>query len=412
MQFSPLNLILCSSLVVVVGVAFPFWVSCLVMLSMLMFLLCNLVGDILGIIPALEHFALRQFEKNKIPDWFARAGTRMGLRERLKDQATEAGPEGSESQRTYVREFIRDLKSRPIAEETKKANEQHYEVDAQFFKLILGKHNKYSCALFPENTPRSKALDLLDDAEARMFELYAKRAQIHDGDHLRVLDLGCGWGSLTLWLAARFPQCEIVGLSNSKLQRTFILDKAKSLKLNNVDVLTGNIAKYKLPDDILLFDRVISIEMFEHMKNYQLLLRKVASFMQPKALLFVHIFAHRNHPYHFDINGKPSDWMARYFFSGGTMPSDDLLLHFQEDVSLVDRWRVNGCHYSLTLEAWLQKMDLLPDKVHNILAHSYGEENVVLWTARWRAFFFVCSELFNFREGNEWFVSHYLFKKK
>lgn len=400
------------SLSIAVFAIFPIWITFLLVAVTVFFFLCNFIGDIFGFLPMIERFGVSVFEKNKMPDWITRIGIRFGFDLQLQEDMENSGPEGSEGQREYVRAFIEDLKSRPIAEQTKAANEQHYEVDTRFFDLVLGKNKKYSCALYPKNTPVSKALDLLDDAEVRMFELYAKRAQIHDGDCLRILDLGCGWGSLTLWLAKRFPQCHIVGLSNSKLQRKYILDEAKSRKLMNVNVLTGNIAEFQLPEDTPLFDRVISIEMFEHMKNYEKLLKKVSQFMHPKALLFIHIFVNRIHPYHFVVHGKPTDWMARYFFSGGTMPSDDLLLHFQDDVSLVDRWRVNGRHYSLTLEAWLQKMDLCADEVSKVLANSYGEENVTLWTARWRGFFIVCSELFNFRKGNEWFVSHYLFKKK
>jgi cyclopropane-fatty-acyl-phospholipid synthase len=245
-----------------------------------------------------------------------------------------------------------------------------------------------------------------------MLELYAQRAQITDESVLRVMDLGCGWGSVTLWFAQRFPKCTFVGLSNSKTQREYILSTAKARGLKNVDVITGDIALLTLPETVQPFDRVISIEMMEHMKNYQKLLHKVSTFLKPNGLLFVHIFVARRVPWHFVDNNEPSDWMAKYFFTGGTMPADDTLPYFQDDLALQQRWRVNGKHYSLTLEAWLQRMDAQETKVRAVLARSYGKDNEELWWNRWRAFFFICSELFNYNDGNEWYVGHYLFQKR
>ncbi len=370
------------------------------------------------ILEPVARWGVAQFERNRVPDPLARWGTRMMLADKIREQRDEdSGPDGSEAQRDYMRAFVADLKQRAIAEQTDEANVQHYEVDTRFYNLVLGKHRKYSSALYPSaDTPVASALDLLDDAEDRMLRLYAERARITTDDAFRVMDLGCGWGSVTLWFAQRFPKCTFVGVSNSKTQRQYILAEAKKRGLDNVDVITGDITHFQLPAGVDKFDRVLSIEMMEHLKHYELLLRKISqTFLKPRGLLFVHIFVHRTHPYHFTVGGTerdphPADWMAQHFFRGGTMPADDLLLHFQEDVHLVDRWRVNGRHYSLTLEAWLQQMDLRHKEVDKIFAEVYGEENVTLWTARWRAFFFVCSELFKYNEGREWFVSHYLFQ--
>ena len=363
----------------------------------------------------IGNWVVEKFEKNQIPDFVSRFGTRMLLAKTLEYQHNLAGPEGSENQREFLRNFTADLRTRDIAEQTSSANEQHYEVDTKFYHLVLGTHHKYSSALYPTaDTDVSRALELLDEAEDRMLQLYAKRANITSESSLRVMDLGCGWGSVTLWFAARFPKSTFVGLSNSQTQREYILAEAARRGLDNVNVLTGDITLFKLPDDVEKFDRVISIEMFEHMKNYEKLLHKVSNaFLKRDGLLFVHIFVHNTHPYHFEIQeGDPSSWMAEHFFSGGTMPSEDLLLDFQKHVSLVDRWRVNGKHYSLTLEAWLQKMDKNIDRVRVLFREIYGEENVVMWIARWRAFFFVCSELFKYNDGNEWYVAHYLFQNR
>lgn len=367
------------------------------------------------LVEPVASFGIQQFEMGRFPDWLSRFGTRILLRVRLQENLEAAGgPDGTESHREYVRNFIADLKSRPIAEQTAAANEQHYEVDTRFYNLVLGKHRKYSSALYPSaDTPVSSALDLLDEAEDRMLRVYAERARITEHDEFRVMDLGCGWGSVTLWFAKRFPKCQFVGVSNSKTQREYILGEAKKRGLTNVDVITGDISELTLPDGVAKFDRVISIEMMEHMKNYEKLLGKISNnFLKPKGLLFVHIFVAKSHPYHFVTSGNAADWMAEHFFSGGTMPSDDLLLHFQRDLHLVDRWRVDGRHYSLTLEAWLQQMDKNENEVRAVLAEIYGEDQVVKWTARWRAFFFVCSELFKYDEGKEWYVSHYLFENR
>lgn len=366
------------------------------------------------------------FEENKLPDVVTRFGMRLMLQAKLDELLLLQAPKleqrnlrdsHGDSLRAYKSAFVADLKNRGIAEFTKDANEQHYEVDTRFYNLVLGTRHKYSSALYPDNTPVEKALDLLDEAEVRMLELYAERAQITNncaaGANLRLMDLGCGWGSVSLWFAERFPQClQVVGLSNSATQREYIMATAKARGLTNVNVITADITTYQLAPEIEKFDRVISIEMFEHMKNYKKLLNKVSSFLKPDGLLFVHIFVHKTTPYHFVNHGDADDWMSKYFFTGGTMPSDDLLLYFQDNFAIQNHWMVNGVHYSLTLEAWLQKMDKNMQKVAPVLADAYGADNVVLWTARWRAFFMACSETFKWGRGDEWYVAHYLFQNR
>ena len=245
-----------------------------------------------SILHPIGNFVVDKFEKNQIPDFLSRAGTRLLLAKTLEFQQNLAGPEGSEQQREFLRNFTSDLRTRDIAEQTASANEQHYEVDTKFYHLVLGTHHKYSSALYPTaDTDVSRALELLDEAEDRMLQLYAERARITSEDSFRVMDLGCGWGSVTLWFAARFPKCTFVGLSNSQTQREYILAEAARRGLDNVNVLTGDITKFKLPDGVEKFDRVISIEMFEHMKNYEKLLHKVSTaFLKSDGLLFVRTF--------------------------------------------------------------------------------------------------------------------------
>ena len=250
-----------------------------------------------SILHPIGNWVVDKFEKNQIPDFLSRSGTRLLLAKTLEYQQDLAGPEGSEQQREFLRNFTSDLRTRDIAEQTASANEQHYEVDTKFYHLVLGTHHKYSSALYPTaDTDVSRALELLDEAEDRMLQLYAERARITSEDSFRVMDLGCGWGSVTLWFAARFPKCTFVGLSNSNTQREYILAEAARRGLDNVNVLTGDITNFKLPDGVEKFDRVISIEMFEHMKNYEKLLHKVSTtFLKSDGLLFVRTFSSFTH---------------------------------------------------------------------------------------------------------------------
>jgi cyclopropane-fatty-acyl-phospholipid synthase len=340
-------------------------------------------------------------ERGFIPDRLTRAGMRALIGRRLDDEAAHDG----EARSRRFNQFLSELRASPIAVEAPAANEQHYEVPAEFFDLHLGPRLKYSCCLYPAGT------EDLGTAEDLMLEQYVERLGVDEG--MRVLDLGCGWGSVSLSLAARFKGSQFVGLSNSKGQRDFILQRARERGIDNLTILTGNIAEFQMPADVLGagFDRVISIEMFEHMKNYGLLLHKIAGWMKPEARLFVHIFVHKLLAYHFEDKNQ-SDWMTRYFFRGGTMPSENLLLHFQDDLRVVRNWWVGGQHYERTANQWLERMDAAREPIMEVFRKAYGERNARIWFQRWRMFYMAVAELFGYAGGNEWGVGHYLFEKR
>lgn len=333
-------------------------------------------------------------ERGLIPDRLARAGMRKLVAQRLVDEGIGDGEMRSER----FNRFIDELRNSPIAINTDDANEQHYEVPAEFFHGHLGSHLKYSCCLYPQGN------EALDEAERLMLELYAERAGLKDG--MRILDLGCGWGSLSLWLAQRYPNAQVVGLSNSYGQREFILGQAKARGICNLTIYTGSIVEFEMPAGEPPFDRALSIEMFEHMKNYGALLAKLRPWLKSDGRLFVHIFVHKLLAYHFEDKGS-EDWMTRYFFSGGTMPSEHLLYHFQDDFSVARHWWVSGQHYEKTANQWLEKLDKRRAELMPILQHCYGDE-AAIWFQRWRMFYMAVAELFGYNEGNEWGVGHYL----
>jgi cyclopropane-fatty-acyl-phospholipid synthase len=298
--------------------------------------------------------------------------------------------------------LIARLKQSPIAINTADANQQHYELPDAFFERVLGARLKYSSGYY--NRPGES----LDAAEENMLQLTAERAQLQDGD--RILELGCGWGSLSLWMAERFPKSRITAVSNSRSQKRFIDARSAALGLENLEVITSDINDLQFSDGTL-FDRVVSVEMFEHMRNYELLMRRISGWLKASGTLFVHIFTHKEYAYPFEVRDA-TDWMAKYFFTGGIMPSDDLLLYFQKDLALQSHWQVDGCHYSQTSEQWLQNMDVHRLEIEPIFARTYGEENVRRWWVYWRVFFMSCAELWGYAGGREWFVSHYLFSKE
>lgn len=336
-------------------------------------------------------------ERDLLPDWTIRAGIRHLLRQRLKEEAFASGADP----RRHIQEHADDLRNRPLAENTAAANEQHYEVPTEFYQMCLGPRLKYSGCLYPTGG------ETLEKAEEAMLALYVERARIRDGQE--ILELGCGWGSLTLYLAERFPSSRILAVSNSQSQRRFIEGEARLRSLENVHVVTADMNEFDASEG--RFDRVVSIEMFEHMKNYERLLAKVSRWLKPDGKLFVHIFTHRKFAYHFEQRDA-SDWMARYFFTGGQMPSHDLLSFFQKDLRLVEDWKVNGRHYQKTAEHWLENMQRHKARIMVQLADTYGADKAVKWWAYWRIFFMSCAELWGYRGGEEWLISHYLFEQK
>ena len=336
-------------------------------------------------------------ERDLLPDWLLRRAIRHLCAVRLQEE-TAGGPSAVQARFAAL---VADLKQSPVALHTADANRQHDEVPAAFFKMVLGPHLKYSSCYFPEG------VETLGDAERAMLDLTAARAQLADGQN--VLELGCGWGSLSLYMAEHFPNSSITGVSNSASQREYILEQAKLRGLGNLNIITADMNAFS-PGVTGHFDRVVSVEMFEHMRNYQVLMQRVSTWLKPDGLLFIHVFAHQTVAYPFEAKGS-GDWMAEHFFTGGIMPSAGLLPVFQRDMWLVKQWNVSGTHYQRTSEEWLLLTDQHREEILQLFAGVYGEAEALRWLVRWRVFFMACAELFGYSDGEEWLVCHYLFEK-
>ncbi|MGN6151447.1 MAG: SAM-dependent methyltransferase [Lysobacteraceae bacterium] len=334
-------------------------------------------------------------ERGLLPDALLRYGIRRQCEDRLR--AESAG--GPEAQAERFRQRIEQLRHSPVAIHTDAANAQHYELPPAFFRACLGARLKYSCAYYPRGD------ETLDQAEEAMLALYGERAQLADGQ--RILELGCGWGSLTLWMAEHYPNARITAVSNSRPQREHIEGECRRRGFRNVEVVTCDVNRLELP--AATFDRCVSIEMFEHMRNYQTLLQRIGGWLAPGGRLFVHIFVHRTLMYPFEVEGE-DNWMGRHFFTGGLMPAADTLPWFQQDLRIEERWLVDGTHYEKTANHWLQNQDARRDAVMPILREAYGEL-APLWFQRWRMFWMACAELFGYAGGSEWLVAHYRFAR-
>jgi len=339
--------------------------------------------------------AINWTEQGLVPDTLIRAGIRRLLKQRLD----EIHSDDAEAASVLTERFVAHMRHAPVALVPEKANEQHYEVPAEFFAWVLGSHRKYSSCYWPTGMAR------LDDAEAAGLAITCEHAGLRNG--MDILELGCGWGSLTLWMAAHYPNSRITGVSNSRSQRQHILAEAARRGLDNVEILTADMNVFQTDRR---FDRVVSVEMFEHMRNWPELFGRVHDWLKPGGRFFMHVFVHRSVPYAFEVQDD-SDWMSQHFFSGGMMPSDDLAARFQNKLTLLHRWRWDGTHYEKTANAWLANLDVHRADVMPILTATYGDAAAEQWFVRWRLFFMACAELFGYNRGQEWWVSHYLFER-
>jgi len=360
----------------------------------------KLTATILSLLSKCSDIALPLVYAGIVPDYLIR----LGIRIRCGDHLRLLESEGVEMDQNTKMEIVRQLKTMPVAINTTEANDQHYEVPSAFYDLALGPRKKYSSGLWPSPSTT------FEESEKAMLDLYCDRAQLEDG--MKIVDLGCGWGSLTLHLAEKYPNSTITGISNSHSQREYILKTAeeRNLKVQNITIVTCNVNDDQgALDTVRDNDRVLSVEMFEHMKNYSTLLSKIHAFLKPSGKLFVHIFTHKHFAYHFT-----DGWMADNFFTGGTMPSDDLLLYFGEHFNCENHWRVNGSNYEKTSNGWLNLIDKNWKKglLKPVLEDAYGKGKGYEWYVNWRLFFLACAELFGYDGGDEWIVSLYLFERR
>ena len=340
--------------------------------------------------------ALEWVEQGRIPDAVVRRGIRALLRARL--DGLEA--HNAEAAAALTERFVAHMDAAAVAPLAALANQQHYEVPASFFEQVLGPNRKYSSCLFEPGCTSLAA------AEQAALRVTCQRAVLIDGQD--VLELGCGWGSLSLWMAAHYPASRITAVSNSNSQREYIAAQATARGFKNLQVITCDM---NLFDAGQSYDRIVSVEMFEHMRNWRALFERVASWLRVDGKFFMHVFCHRAVPYAFEVSG-PEDWMSQHFFSGGMMPSDELPVRFQDHLKLSARWRWDGRHYEQTANAWLANMDAHRTEIWPILESLYGAAEALRWWSRWRMFFMSCAELWGMDSGQQWWVSHYLYTRR
>ena len=334
----------------------------------------------------MTRFLLSLAESGFIPDALIKIAARYISNRRLNEQSDDENKD----------KIISVLSRGVVAEKTHDANEQHYEVPPEFFNYVLGTNLKYSCSLFND-------VDSLDDAEESMLKLYIDRADIKDGHE--VLDLGCGWGSFSLYVAERYPDINITSVSNSSDQIAYIKNEAHEKGLSNIKAFRMDVNNLELNKK---FDRIVSIEMFEHLRNYKLILNYLNHALKPDGKLFIHIFCHKKLTYLYEMKNN-FDWMTKYFFQGGIMPSKDIFQYFEDELEIINQWDINGNHYSKTCKAWLNNHYKNKKKILDIFEKHYDEPKI--WFNRWRIFFLSCEAFFALNNGREYFVAHYLFKK-
>ena len=335
----------------------------------------------------MTRFLLSLAESGFIPDVLIKIAARYISNRRLSEQSDDDNKD----------KIISVLSRGAVAEKTYDANEQHYEVPPKFFNYVLGTNLKYSCSLFDN-------VDSLDDAEESMLKLYIDRADIKDGHE--VLDLGCGWGSFSLYVAERYPDINITSVSNSSDQITYIKNEAQKKGLSNIKAFKMDVNNRELNKK---FDRIVSIEMFEHLRNYKLILNYLNHALKPDGKLFIHIFCHKKLTYLYEMKNN-LDWMTKYFFQGGIMPSKDIFQYFEGKLEIINQWDINGNHYSKTCKAWLNNHYKNKKKILDVFKIHYDYPKI--WFNRWRIFFLTCEAFFALNDGKEYFITHYLFKKR